>query len=124
MGDWKTPSTDATDIKKGEKVDGKYPEYLGKYDNVISFPSKFDPAKKSYVYKFIGTDGEMFAIFGFTTFNRMMESIPLGAMVKFSYDGMGKTKADKPVHLCNVQYKVAQQQTGNDGTAENDDLPF
>ena len=126
MGDeWKTPNEQATDIKKDEKVDGKYPEYLGKYDSSVNFPSKFDSTKLSYVYKFIDPSGEIFSIYGFTTFNRKMEAIPVGSMVKFSYAGMGKTKKDKPVHLCTVQYKTVQTQVSNtDAGEENDDLPF
>ena len=126
MSEWTTPNSDAIDIKKDEPdSSGAYPEYIGKYEDSVSFPSSFDATKLSYIYKFVDLEGNLFSIFGFTTLNRFMEATPKGSLVKIQYAGMGKNKKGQDLHKCKVQYKQAEDVTSETlNRKSEDDLPF
>ena len=126
MSEWTTPNSDAIDIKKDKPdSDGNYPQYIGRYEESISYPSSFDVTKLSYIHKFTDVEGKPYGLYGFTTFNRLMEATPNGSMVRVSYAGMGKNKKQQDLHLCKIQYKKAEDVTSETLKREaDDDLPF
>ena len=90
---WKEVSNNAIDIKTqvGNEVTGKY---LGSR----TFDSQYG---EQHIYNFEGKPG----VYGFTSLNRAMESVPVGATVKIVYKGKEiiETKRGKvPMHQCQV----------------------
>lgn len=89
---WKEVSNNAIDIKTKPGA-----EYTGTYLGSRTFDTQYG---EQHVYRF-----DEFSCYGFTSLNRAMESVPVGAKVKIVYRGKEviETKRGKvPMHMCQV----------------------
>lgn len=97
---WETVETNytsAVDIKNDPSK-----TYEGTYISNRTFDSQFG---EQVVWEFQKEDGEKFGIFGFTTLNKAMEHLKVGAKVKIRYKGKTKTKTKfgvRDVHQVDV----------------------
>lgn len=89
---WKEVSTNAIDLKTTPGA-----EHVGTYRGSRTFDSQFG---EQHIYNF-----DTFSCYGFTSLNRAMENVPVGAKVKIVYKGkeIVETKRGQVrMHMCQV----------------------
>jgi hypothetical protein len=92
-------TTNTRDIKK----EGPGAVAEGIYSGHRTLETQFG---EQTVWQFTGRDKTLFGLYGFTSLNRWMEAVPVGALTRITYLGkeIVETKRGKvPMHQCRVE---------------------